>query len=469
MRFLNMTNTKSFINSKHMLCIVLVLVIFLSFAALPQIAEADIPNSSRWIVTVTNTGGLYPDNSTRPGALYTVDATTDTLYGPFLEGQLGEADGGLFDIAVTPNGRTAIVSNFVNSTVYIVDVSNPKAPTLLGSVNMSFFAEDIAITSDGKYALVADGGFSNYIASINIATRTLVEEENLTDTDAFANGITVAPDGTVICIDYFQGLLQTLTIDNSGFLTIANTYEIPQFSTEEFNFTDRPVNVAVAPDGQTVLLMTTNSPHVTVYQITSLGTLIYIGRVSGLPAIWNSDSENWWGSRQSITFSSDGKKAYVIDNGIYDPVEEGFLNNTISVLDINGPGSVTLSAASAATLLYNSTSQLFGVDVLDIAQNKLYVGNPTVPDGVSFLHVIDLNTFSVTTIPVGPSKDAIVLGVAAIPYTGTVGGYFVPFAANKTLTPLLGLATVLITFVVLLCIGVKVARARRLKSSLRGP
>jgi DNA-binding beta-propeller fold protein YncE len=466
-----MTNLKSSTKNARIFLIVSLITLSLILTAVPQTVQAEPEGdfSGRWVITVTNTGGYDENHTLLGGALYTVDAETDTLYGPFLAGQLGAAGGGLFDIAVTPDGNTAVVSNFGNRTVYFVDVSDPTNLQLLGHVNITIFAEDIAITPDGKFALVADGGFSSYISSINIATRTLIEEANLTDTGVFANAVTVAPDGTVICADYFQGMLQTFTVDGFGHLTTRFTYNISRFTTDNFNFTDRPVNVAVAPDGQTVLLMTTTSPYVTVYQITSPGTLTYIGRVPGLPAIWDDteNNEQWWGSRQSVAFSSDGRKAFVIDNGVYDPVQEFYLNNTISVLDITAPGSVSLSAPSAAILRYNSSSQLFGVDVLDIALNKLYVGNPTLSNGVPYLHVVNLNDFSVSTIPVGKNETEVVVGVATIPYIPhAVGGFMLQINIAQSPAPFVGLAAVLIIVVVLLCIVVKVTRVRRLNSSL---
>jgi len=426
----------------------------LASAALIQPTQA--LTGGRWVLTVTNSGGLADIdndgyNDTLPGALYTIDSVTDAVYGPFLAGQLGDAGGGLFDISVTPDGNTAIISNFGNKTVFFVDVTNPTIPYLLGAVNCSFFTEDTAITSDGKYALVTDGSFSNWIASIDIATRTLIE--NVTGA-AGAQAVAVAPDGTIVTVDSFDSKIQTLKIDASGHISNGSVYDIPYSVMAGYNVTESPVNVGIAPDGVTVLIIPYHSNATVVYRISSYATLTYVGKVEGLPAFWHVEDPNnpysayWRGSRQSVAFSDDGKKAYVIGNGIIDYDAEEWYNNTISVLNINGPGSVSLSNAYAATLAQNSSSQLFGVDVLAVAFNKLYVGNPTISGGTSYLNVVSLDNFSVKTIQIGPMAEAIVVGVATIPWSeDRVGGELLALNILQVLSPFilagaLGIGTV---------------------------
>jgi hypothetical protein len=115
------------------------------------------------------------------GGILTVNGVTRAVSGPFLKGQLGSEGGGLFDVAITPNASTALISNFGDSRVNFISLLNPQAPVFLGRVNIGFFAEDIAITGDGKWALVTDGGFTSRIAVVNIATRRIASVFNFTD------------------------------------------------------------------------------------------------------------------------------------------------------------------------------------------------------------------------------------------------------------------------------------------------
>ncbi len=459
-----MRDNSRFTNAVRLLCLVSLLAV-LPLLTIPSLTgQADVNEcSGLWVITATLNGGSN-ETYTFPGALYTVDVATDTLYGPFLEGQLGPPAGGLLDVAVTPDGCTALVSNFGNSTVFFVDVSNPTNLHLLGSLNISFFAEDIAITSDGRFALVTDGGLGSQLASIDIAARTLVEVEDLGAKDAQA--VAVAPDGTVIVADYLNGSLHTLTLDASGYLTPAQDYYTPQFEKDGVNITDWPVNVAVAPDDQTVLVSPAYADYMTIYQITGPGTLTFIGRLFGLPPIWDSVTETWHGGQQSVTFSANGTQAYVLSNGIYDPVANVTYPNQISVLDITDPGCVSLRLSGAAFLLNNSSGQFFGVDVLARACHKLYVGNPTSLSGVNYLNVVDLADFSVHPIPVGPLDDAVVTGVAALPYIRLiVGGDIQPINKGELLAPVLGLTAVIVVSIAALSLRGRVTKLHFPRSS----
>ena len=382
--------------------------------SLPKLSAGPGCGGGSWVITAILGDGA----ASLPGAVYTMDTATNTLYGPFLQGQLDSAGGGLLDVAVTPNCSTALVSNFGDKTVFFVDVSAPTAPSLLGSVVLPMFAEDIAITPNCRYALVTDGGFASQVASIDIATRTLVETVDLGANDA--QSVAVAPNGTVIVADYLGGQLHTLIFDGSGHLTPVASYQLPV--NPEVNEADWPVNVAVAPDGQTVLEITAFYGWLRVFRITGPGILTDVGRLDGLPPIWDEANTQFYGGQQSVAFSCDGSQAYVITNGRKTlPPESAELPNQISVLDITAPGEVSLSAAGAATLFNYSSGQFYGVDVLAVADGKLYVGNPIASAAANYLHVVDLTNYAVISETVGTLDGEWPIGVAAFsPATLTV-------------------------------------------------
>jgi uncharacterized repeat protein (TIGR01451 family) len=129
---------------------------------------------------------------------------------------------------------------------------------------------------------------------------------------------------------------------------------------------------------------------------------------------------------QSVAFNAAGDKAYAVVNAlltagttITEPVVE--TGHRIGVLNITGPGQVSLEAGGVVTLPHYGTSQLFGVDVIAIAGNKAYVGYPTLsgsadPDtGETTLAVVDLTDYSVTTTMVFTYEVSIPTGVAALP------------------------------------------------------
>jgi DNA-binding beta-propeller fold protein YncE len=164
-----------------------------------------------------------------------VNTADNTVYGPFLEGQLGPINN-LLDVAVTPDGRTALVSNFAEETVYFVDISTPLSPSVIVSVTVPMYAEDIAITHDGQFALVTDGGYRSLVASISLVSRTLVY--SLDVSPLAAQAVETAPDGTIIiAANYSDQQIGTLAIDDAGRLTSVMSYTIAS---------GRPLNLGVA-------------------------------------------------------------------------------------------------------------------------------------------------------------------------------------------------------------------------------
>jgi DNA-binding beta-propeller fold protein YncE len=373
----------------------LALVALLLTAASPaaQPVRADTPSTLDWVVTVN-----ISDTT-----IHTLNPTDSTVYGPFLEGQLGPPDN-LLDIAVTPNGTTALVSSFASNTLYLIDVSDPTAPSLLGSVTLPMYAEDIAITKDGRFALVADGGFSSLVASVDILSRTLVYTSDLAP--GMAQAVDVAPNGTVIVADYLGGSVATMVIDASGHLTPVEAYtdmyggELPW-----------PINVGVAPDGETVIVAYAFTDAVGIYQITAPGILSYTGAVSGLP-----------GDQQSVAFNAAGDRAYVVSTAPT-PTDQ------LSVLEIAGPGTVRLHTAGVADLLSDVSGGLYGVDVIAVAGNRAFVGHPSTFGMTMTTHlaVVDLDDYSVTSLPVG----AFPAGVAVIPPKT----FYFPFASISGSSP----------------------------------
>lgn len=334
------------------------------------------------------------------GWLGIIDTATQTVSGPFLAGELGSSGGGLFDVVITPDRKTALISNFGDAKVFIVDISELSAPVVLGSVTLSFFAEDIALTPDGLFALVADGGFSPKIAVIDVKNAVLVEEYTSPDLDpdpvntsyeTFFNAIDVAADGkTVLAADYFTGKVHTLTLNDAGHLTFVGSVDVTNGGTL------RPVNVTIAPNGNTALVaVVASDPDTTdtllpadymrfpVLEITAPGVVVLKSFVATTVRI---------NACQSIVFNSVSNKAYALcvqeDPDTTDAV---FPNNAIVELNVAVFGGVSDSGYTTE-VDFIGTSQLFGVDTLafDHYNNYLYVSNMTLSGAKSHLQVVDV-------------------------------------------------------------------------------
>jgi DNA-binding beta-propeller fold protein YncE len=279
-------------------------------------------------------------------SIYIIDATTDTAQGPFLR-PLGRGQS-LLDVVVTPDGGTAIVSNFDGNIIYFIDLTAPT-PAVLGSVLTTFSAEDIALSPDGRWALVTDGSGKDRIASIDVLNREVVQ--TLVG-PRMAQAIAIAADGeTVLTADTDNDRVHVLHLSpEDGELTYTEQHLITG---------DAPINVAISPDGRTALVANFWDDMVTVLRIDGPADVVKIGELGHLP-----------GGQQSIAFSPNGQEAYVVS---VDPDPD-----QLSVLDVKGPGNVTDSGIKIDLDTRAWWCGFFGVDCLAVSPDgsKAYVGNP---------------------------------------------------------------------------------------------
>jgi DNA-binding beta-propeller fold protein YncE len=295
-----------------------------------------------------------------------IDPLTQTLSPSLLKGDLGSYGGGLFDIPITPDGRTAIISNFGDSKIIFVDISGgfESQPTILGWVDVDLFAEDLDITPDGKYVLCTDGGFTSRCAVVDIADMVMVNLKNLGNNQAVA--VAISPDGkTVLFADYWNMAIHSYALDSDGSLTFNQTCYLD---------VNRPVNIAISPDGKTVIAVCGVRYDCPVFAMDSTGGLNFKGRVD-LPT----------NTGQSCVFSKDGTKAY------YSSFTQ-LGGPRIHVLDITGPGEVSFETSIVMSIPREGL--WFGVDTIaiDPSGNYLYVSNPSGSGGVVEITVIDLTT-----------------------------------------------------------------------------
>jgi len=314
-----------------------------------------------------------------------IDLTTMTLSPPLLRGQLGSASGLLLDVAITPDTLTALVSNFGDGRVYILDITNRAAPWIRGRVRVPIFAEDIDITPDGKYALVTDGGFSPYIVVIDIAKARV--RQTLYTPGAYLNSVSITPDGqTVLCADYFMGAVHVLTMNRyTGLLSYRAAVDVNPYM---------PVNTAISPDGRTVLVCTSgnwdkaeDSHDLPVLRVERGGWVRWVDTLM-LPSQYRQI--------QSAVFTSDNRQAYFLSQEYIGedksalPPEIYFLNQVHGV-EVLGPGQLELTGTIIPVQSYTSNS-LFGVDVLAIDSGNmfLFASNKSLSGSTSEITVISL-------------------------------------------------------------------------------
>jgi DNA-binding beta-propeller fold protein YncE len=268
-------------------------------------------------------------------------------------------------------------------------------------------AGDIAILPDGRFALVSGGSPSPYIAVIDLRSRTLAYTVELGT--AQAQAVDIARNGTVVVADYVGGsegrsFVHALYPDASGQLTVTGSYSyaldmygelIDPSSTLTL---PTPSNVVIAPDGQTVFVCDAtpynNDPEagyntdpryaVGVYQIVAPGVLSFTGVIADLTR-----------ATQSIAFSPDGTQAYLSRHGTgwttTDPIGR---YNDLAILDITGPGQVSLDREKTPELPRVTLSGFLGVDSIVVSNDKAYVAYATNSNASNNLRIVKLSDYS---------------------------------------------------------------------------
>jgi hypothetical protein len=241
--------------------------------------------SSPWAIVV-NLGA---------GTIQTFDLGVNPprMYGPFLSGTLGA---GTISVTVTADNHYALVANYPESKLLKIDVSDPTSPVLAGTITLGgFYPEDIAVSPNGQFAVVSDGYYaSEYrIAIVNLSTST-ASLYTLATPGGRAQAAAIANDNqTVILCD---------TNSNRIIYGKVNAALTGLVSENVLSTDPYPCNVTVSPDGTTALVACVWSNCVNAFRIASDGVLSPGNnfRISGFHDY-----------PQSIAFAPDGLKAYV--------------------------------------------------------------------------------------------------------------------------------------------------------------
>lgn len=375
----------------------------------------------------------YADNESDNESIHVIDLgeTPPVVYGPFLSGELSDnATAGVLDVALIKNGKQALISTFGNRRVHLVDLKDPTNPVLIGSITLPFFAEDIAITSNGKTALVTDGGFSSAVAFIDIKTWTLTNVIELEGMDAQA--VAIARNNLVILADYFGGMVHYGRLNKAGngfesLRSMALCEGAPDNATDCEGLLGWPVNVSISPNGRTAIVASAFTGELFVFRIKGRDDLIpgdpFI--LGGLPGGTLDDPQ---GGNQSVAFQNN-KTAYVVaqrndlpgepivlPGGVTFPDADGVLPDQLCQISIRKPGQAEYVTARF-TLLNSFSGQFFGVDTLDILRRHALVGNASTGiagpfENPYYNHVAHIDLVTGILTPIELNNFGMATGVA---------------------------------------------------------
>ncbi len=195
-------------------------------------------------------------------------------------------------IAITPDGRTALVTSFDNAVNFIDLASNKVTFTL--KTDFTVNPDGIAITPDGARAYITSFNPDNSVVLvIDIASHTVIATIPVT---SYPQGIFMTPDGTQAYVTFPLGgavyIIDTLTN------TVANTLGIQAPYGVAFNSTgSRAYITSNTAGGQVQVLETTRYQITQTYQV-------------GLGPI---DVAVTYGDRYVVVNNHDGNSISIID------------------------------------------------------------------------------------------------------------------------------------------------------------
>jgi YVTN family beta-propeller protein len=185
------------------------------------------------------------------------------------------------DLAITPDGKTVYVVNIVSKTVTPIRTATNTA---LKPIKVGIDPFAIAITPNGKTAYISNET-SSTVTPIRTATNTALKPIKV-GTDPFA--IAITPDG------------KTAYITNAGSNTVTPIRTATNTALKPIKVGSAPEAIAITPDGKTAYIANGISGTVTPIR-TATNTALKPIKVGNQP--------------RAIAITPDGKTAYVINNG----------------------------------------------------------------------------------------------------------------------------------------------------------
>lgn len=281
------------------------------------------------------------------GAFSVIDTATGTVITSVKVGHWPEG------VAITPNGKTAYVTNFWDGNVSVIGIATNKVTT---TVNVGSGPSEVVVTPDGRkvYVMNQDNGT---VSVIDTANDTVIATVPVGNTPM---GIAVTPDGKKVYVANYGNFSlhgNTTSVIDTATNTVIATVPVGE----------GPWGVAVTPDGTKVYVTTyyyvsvidtaTNTVIATVdvrrrpqeVVVNPTGTKVYVTGGDGFVSIIDTTTRkvvttlNVGKEPFGVAVTPDGTKVYVVTKGNY----ENNYSNNISVIDTsNDTVSATVNIES---------------------------------------------------------------------------------------------------------------------------
>ncbi len=267
------------------------------------------------------------------------------------------------DFAVSPRNDFMLLTSFSGNEVYHFDISNPFYPAPIATYSLGWPAEDVALSQDGRFAVISDGGNSTNIGLIDLQSRAVVQTIDIYP--RYAQCIDLSSDGKVLVGDYNNSRVYQYLLDaDTG--TLVDSGLAIQISENLFN-------ISIHPGGSFALIATVSNGY--VFKLNNDNSMSLIQTIPT-------------GGSQSAIYSPDGERAFF--HKLYSP-------NAVKDYTVNSDG--ILSLANNHAIGTNHSNGYYGVDVIASNYNgtKVYAGHCSTPTN-NLLYAINTQTSTVTPI-----------------------------------------------------------------------
>jgi parallel beta-helix repeat protein len=311
------------------------------------------------------------------------------------------------NVTLSSDGRFAFVADR-NAGLQIIDVSSAAVPTFAGNLDTPGNAFGVVLSADGRYAFVADGSSGLQIIDVsNVALPTLAG--NL-DTPGDARNVTLSSDGLYAFVADGSSGLQIIDISNVALPTFVGNLDTPATA----------YGVVLSADGL-YAFVADGSAGLQIIDVSNVALPTFVGNL------------NTPGIAYGVSLSTDGRYAFIGDGylgglQIID-VTDVALPTFAGSLDTPGVAyGVTLSSDGGYAFVADSG---FGIQIIDVSNIALPAfasdfNTPGVAYGVTlssngqFAFVADGGS-GLQIVSLGSMEP---LGPGTVAFGGTVdGGY----------------------------------------------
>jgi hypothetical protein len=343
--------------------------------------------------------------------ILTVDLGSNppAVYGPFSPAPF-VLTAGLGGVAIAPGGRLAVVKNS-GGPMYLIDVTHPRTPFPVATINTREFGSDLAISGNGRFAIPT---FEVLFVVVDLLSQTL-SGRILVDPPLVNPGcVAISPDdSTVVFCDASNHALFVGRL-NGGATDLESAASIAAGESRNALFASNAT-----------ILVGNADDSVSVFELTAPGNLApgSISSLVGFP-----------GAQESLAAHPNGRLVAVLSTR---PSPD-----RVSFLEVTGPG--TAARLNGDVDLVSDADATSGVERMAFTPNgdRLVIGSTIAPQ----LTVVDVATRAVSVVS---TNGQIPYGIALFQ------GPSEPSEPIPALSP----AALLVMVLALAAVGVLAARA----------